>query len=148
VLAACSGVTTSQTALGGEDVLRTHTCKYVCSTGGLLQSAAAQQHGNIVRQNRAPACSAFRRLPGRRYQPLAQLRALHESSCCCYCRFFVELEVGCFHMTCRCGYGFCYVCTAQWKTCRCRQWDEGRLVLQARQQVDVQVCSYMRHTIP
>jgi len=56
-----------------------------------------------------------------------------------YCRFFVELEVGCYHMTCRCGHEFCYLCTSRWKTCSCPQWDEGRLLQQARRQVEVQV---------
>ncbi|KAK6212458.1 hypothetical protein LQW54_005232 [Pestalotiopsis sp. IQ-011] len=46
---------------------------------------------------------------------------------CQNCWGMVELNTGCNHMTCRCGFQFCYVCGAQWKTCRCEQWDERRL---------------------
>lgn len=47
----------------------------------------------------------------------------------CYkCRTMVELDVGCFHMYCRCGGQFCYLCAAPWKTCTCPQWHEERLL--------------------
>ncbi|KAI1764151.1 hypothetical protein GGR53DRAFT_520558 [Hypoxylon sp. FL1150] len=46
---------------------------------------------------------------------------------CQNCWGMVELNTGCYHMTCRCGFQFCYVCGARWKTCRCVQWDEPRL---------------------
>ena len=36
----------------------------------------------------------------------------------------IELNHGCFHMTCRCKTQFCYRCGAQWKTCSCPQWEE------------------------
>lgn len=32
---------------------------------------------------------------------------------------------------CRCGAHFCYECGAEWKTCRCEQWAEGRLYARA-----------------
>lgn len=48
----------------------------------------------------------------------------------------VELNKGCYHMTCRCKTEFCYLCRARWKTCRCTQWDEGRLVAAAEQRID------------
>lgn len=38
---------------------------------------------------------------------------------CSACKFWVEKNQGCNHMTCRCKHQFCYVCGAQWKTCRC-----------------------------
>ncbi|KAH6690404.1 hypothetical protein F5X68DRAFT_259846 [Plectosphaerella plurivora] len=40
---------------------------------------------------------------------------------CAQCRAFVEHREACGHMTCRCGYQFCYVCNAVWKTCACTQ---------------------------
>ncbi|XP_008783715.1 uncharacterized protein LOC103702868 isoform X1 [Phoenix dactylifera] len=48
---------------------------------------------------------------------------------CVKCNHMIELAEGCFHMTCRCGYEFCYTCGAEWKdkkaTCSCPLWDEG-----------------------
>jgi len=38
---------------------------------------------------------------------------------CPGCRQLVERNDGCYHMSCRCGYQFCYLCAAQWKTCSC-----------------------------
>ena len=51
----------------------------------------------------------------------------------------IELNIGCFHMTCRCRTEFCYLCRARWKTCPCRQWDEERLLAAAEQRVDAQL---------
>nr|GEX22081.1 ribonuclease H domain-containing protein [Tanacetum cinerariifolium] len=51
---------------------------------------------------------------------------------CIKCKTFVELAKGCYHMTCRCGYEFCYTCGAEWikkkPTCRCVLWDERNLL--------------------
>ncbi|EXB98576.1 putative E3 ubiquitin-protein ligase rbrA [Morus notabilis] len=50
---------------------------------------------------------------------------------CIKCNLMIELAEGCFHMTCRCGYEFCYNCGAEWKdkkaTCSCPLWDEDRI---------------------
>ena len=46
---------------------------------------------------------------------------------CPQCQRIIELSVGCNHMTCHCGYQFCYMCAARWKTCGCEQWEERRL---------------------
>ncbi|KAH9937494.1 uncharacterized protein B0H18DRAFT_199684 [Fomitopsis serialis] len=54
---------------------------------------------------------------------------------CPGCKHLVELAQGCYHITCRCGKQFCYVCTETWKTCPCPQWDEGRLLTTARNYV-------------
>ncbi|XP_023755352.1 E3 ubiquitin-protein ligase RSL1 [Lactuca sativa] len=51
---------------------------------------------------------------------------------CIKCKHMIELATGCYHMTCRCGYEFCYTCGAEWKnkkaTCTCPLWDEENIV--------------------
>ncbi|XP_077239554.1 E3 ubiquitin-protein ligase RSL1-like [Tasmannia lanceolata] len=51
---------------------------------------------------------------------------------CVKCSHMIELAEGCYHMTCRCGYEFCYTCGAEWKdkkaTCSCPLWDEHRIM--------------------
>jgi hypothetical protein len=54
------------------------------------------------------------------------------------CNAIVELQVGCYHMTCRRRMQFCYLCSARWKTCGCDQWDEHRLINAAEHQVENQ----------
>lgn len=48
---------------------------------------------------------------------------------CTRCRHIVEKTSGCDHITCRCGYEFCYVCGSEWKgrenpeiPCNCKGW--------------------------
>ncbi|XP_047339163.1 E3 ubiquitin-protein ligase RSL1-like [Impatiens glandulifera] len=47
---------------------------------------------------------------------------------CKKCSSMIELDDGCYHMTCRCGYEFCYVCGAEWMitgpSCSCPLWVE------------------------
>ncbi|ESQ37473.1 hypothetical protein EUTSA_v10002469mg [Eutrema salsugineum] len=51
---------------------------------------------------------------------------------CVKCNNMVELVWGCYHITCRCGYEFCYTCGAEWKnkkaTCSCPIWDERNII--------------------
>ncbi|XP_050213188.1 E3 ubiquitin-protein ligase RSL1-like [Mercurialis annua] len=51
---------------------------------------------------------------------------------CVKCNHMIELAEGCYHMTCRCGYEFCYNCGAEWKgkkpTCSCPIWDEDYIL--------------------
>ena len=58
---------------------------------------------------------------------------------CPGCNAVVELNLGCYHMTCRCRAQFCYLCAARWKTCLCPQWDEDRLMVAAQEGVENEV---------
>ncbi|KIK92814.1 hypothetical protein PAXRUDRAFT_551844 [Paxillus rubicundulus Ve08.2h10] len=57
---------------------------------------------------------------------------------CPGCSQMIELNTGCFHVTCRCRTEFCYLCRARWKTCRCPQWGERRLLVVAEQRANAQ----------
>ncbi|KAI6104089.1 hypothetical protein F5141DRAFT_1007323, partial [Pisolithus sp. B1] len=67
---------------------------------------------------------------------------------CPGCSQLIELNMGCYHMTCRCRTEFCYLCRARWKTCRCPQWDERRLIAVAEQRVDAQLGGGGHHRLP
>ncbi|KAE8788402.1 hypothetical protein D1007_37587 [Hordeum vulgare] len=51
---------------------------------------------------------------------------------CVKCKHMIELSEGCYHMTCVCGYQFCYTCGKEWKdkkaTCSCPLWDEDNII--------------------
>lgn len=72
------------------------------------------------------------------HQSALQLRetaAANEWQTCPGCHAIVELSQGCYHITCRCLTQFCYLCSARWKTCDCRQWDDERLLDDAERRV-------------
>jgi hypothetical protein len=47
----------------------------------------------------------------------------------CYsCGAMVQLQAGCYHITCRCRAEFCYICGANWKTCNCAHFEEATLL--------------------
>ncbi|RPD65691.1 hypothetical protein L226DRAFT_235378 [Lentinus tigrinus ALCF2SS1-7] len=58
---------------------------------------------------------------------------------CPGCETMIELNMGCYHMTCRCRTEFCYLCRALWKTCACAQWDERRLLAAAEARAEAQI---------
>lgn len=62
-----------------------------------------------------------------------QLAADRKYARCTRCRSFVELTVGCNHMTCLCRHEFCYRCNATWKTCTCPLWEEQNLLQAGRE---------------
>ncbi|CZR48791.1 uncharacterized protein FPRO_03888 [Fusarium proliferatum ET1] len=64
-------------------------------------------------------------------QQVLQLAAQNGWQQCYKCRKLVELNYGCYHITCRCSAEFCYVCGKKWRSCRCPLWEEGRLVRRA-----------------
>ncbi|RMZ13379.1 hypothetical protein D0862_02334 [Hortaea werneckii] len=66
-------------------------------------------------------------------QQLINIANAEEWQRCSECKRFVELDTGCNHISCRCGFQFCYVCGARWKTCDCPQAHEARLYARARQ---------------
>ncbi|CAO2207746.1 unnamed protein product [Urochloa humidicola] len=55
---------------------------------------------------------------------------------CVKCRHMIELAEGCYHMTCVCGYEFCYTCGKEWKekkaTCSCVLWDVRNIITSRR----------------
>ncbi|XP_076961118.1 E3 ubiquitin-protein ligase RSL1-like [Bidens hawaiensis] len=65
----------------------------------------------------------------------AKLKALATRNrwrACTKCKNLVELSEGCYHISCRCGYEFCYTCGAEWinkkPTCRCPLWEERNII--------------------
>ncbi|KAI3340470.1 hypothetical protein F4824DRAFT_423230 [Ustulina deusta] len=52
---------------------------------------------------------------------------------CPQCFNMIELNTGCFHITCKCRAQFCYLCAARWKNCECAHWDEARLYTRAEE---------------
>ncbi|XP_010253539.1 PREDICTED: uncharacterized protein LOC104594769 [Nelumbo nucifera] len=76
-------------------------------------------------------CNEYKRLNPYPHGADAELKSLATQKLwrqCVKCNHMIELAEGCFHMTCRCGYEFCYTCGAEWKnkkaTCSCPLWDE------------------------
>jgi len=62
-----------------------------------------------------------------------QLAADKKYARCTKCRSFVELNMGCNHMTCLCRHEFCYRCNTTWKSCACPVWDEVNLLVAGRE---------------
>ncbi|MCO5604398.1 hypothetical protein L7F22_058563 [Adiantum nelumboides] len=82
------------------------------------------------------SCQQYQQLPPNlrdaQDAKLYQLAENQKWQRCKKCRRMIELAEGCYHMTCRCGYEFCYLCGEPWKnkrqSCRCRLWDEDFLL--------------------
>ncbi|KAJ7900923.1 hypothetical protein B0H13DRAFT_2336337 [Mycena leptocephala] len=67
---------------------------------------------------------------------------------CPGCAQIIDLQQGCYHMTCRCRTEFCYLCAARWKTCSCPQWEEARLLNTAEQRVENEMGARARAAAP
>ncbi|XP_061359036.1 E3 ubiquitin-protein ligase RSL1 [Gastrolobium bilobum] len=85
-------------------------------------------------------CSTYKRLNPNPPAEDVKLKFLATTSLwrqCLKCNHMIELAEGCYHMTCRCGYEFCYNCGAEWKnkkaTCSCPLWAEDNIWLQDRE---------------
>ena len=63
-------------------------------------------------------CYEFRTFTKEDYEVSAQL-SNNKWKKCMNCRFWIEKNEGCNHMTCKCGNSFCYVCGKKWRTCHC-----------------------------
>ncbi|KAK4414047.1 putative E3 ubiquitin-protein ligase A-A [Sesamum alatum] len=65
-------------------------------------------------------CDEFSRLGederGREDVMVHELAKQNKWQRCPKCKFFVEKYQGCLHMTCRCGFQFCYACGAVWSS--------------------------------
>ncbi|XP_027347133.1 uncharacterized protein LOC113858620 [Abrus precatorius] len=82
-------------------------------------------------------CSTYKRLNPNPPAEDLKLKFLASRSLwrqCVKCNHMIELAEGCYHMTCRCGYEFCYNCGAEWKekkaTCTCPLWAEDNIWLE------------------
>ncbi|CAH8267520.1 unnamed protein product [Arabidopsis lyrata] len=80
-------------------------------------------------------CNDFSKTKGYQNAGDGMLKSLAQSKRwrqCIKCNNMVELVWGCYHITCRCGYEFCYTCGAEWKkkkaTCSCPIWDERNII--------------------
>ncbi|OWM83598.1 hypothetical protein CDL15_Pgr004027 [Punica granatum] len=66
------------------------------------------------------SCSDYRRSNPNTVKSLAREKMWQQ---CKKCKIMVELVDGCYHISCWCGYEFCYKCRAVWKkrkpTCNC-----------------------------
>ncbi|KAL8245138.1 hypothetical protein R6Q59_011396 [Mikania micrantha] len=80
-------------------------------------------------------CAEYKRRNPKQLVEESKLKNLAERNLwrqCIKCKHMIELAAGCYHMTCRCGYEFCYTCGAEWKnkkaTCNCPLWDEENIM--------------------
>eukprot|EP01018_Ginkgo_biloba_P025928 Gb_25517 [translate_table: standard] len=80
-------------------------------------------------------CQEYQRRTPHLYAEDAKLHSLASDNRwrrCKICKHMIELVEGCYHMTCRCGHEFCYICGAEWRnkkaTCTCKLWDEHNII--------------------
>lgn len=117
------------------------TCSiFIGSSAGVSEEMKCPTCGTPV----CPTCKQVAH-PGDNCQEntaILEVRALARSEhwqTCPGCMAIVELQQGCYHMTCRCRTEFCYLCAEIWKRCSCAQWDETRLIDAAAERVQNEV---------
>ena len=75
---------------------------------------------------------------------LADVAKLEGWMRCSRCQTFVSLKHGCNHITCFCGFEFCYECGAEWadkgssNACSCALFNEEMLYREGERQVEAQ----------
>ena len=55
---------------------------------------------------------------------------------CPQCKFWVEKNQGCDHMTCRCTYQFCYKCGGKYQACECVKKNQNQVINNGLRQID------------
>ncbi|KFK32581.1 hypothetical protein AALP_AA6G261900 [Arabis alpina] len=109
------------------------SCSMLMSKTELLRSADEVEQSNV---RECVKCSGFFciecKVPSHTDLSCAEYKKLHPDPLvddmklkslandnrwrqCVKCRHLIELSQGCNHMTCRCGYEFCYKCGIEWK---------------------------------
>jgi hypothetical protein len=104
---------------------------------GLCKECRAGEHAGM-------SCTEFQESGDRSASEEQRLIELGEQlgwKRCARCGTMVELHTGCNHMTCRCGWEFCYVCGVEWKSefrlCTCEMFNEEQLLLEGRRRAEV-----------
>ncbi|KAJ7728089.1 hypothetical protein B0H16DRAFT_245323 [Mycena metata] len=121
-----------------------------------LGSTADYTDDVVCRDCRTPVCVACKQImhPGElcgENAAVEQVKALAREQrwqTCPGCAQIIDLQQGCYHMTCRCRTEFCYICAAPWKNCTCPQWEEARLLNTAEQRVENEMGAGARAAAP
>ena len=98
--------------------------------GGISHGVTAALFGGhqIKRSHRCVSCTVYQRRIGysgdRDFAFVAQIA---NSRCCPGCSLRTVRTEGCNHMTCPCGYQWCYVCECRWNTFHYTCVDRGQL---------------------
>ena len=128
---------------------RIYCCNPTCSTF-LGSSVGREQEAGVLcseRQCSTSTCPRCKEAAHPNYpdctmnRSTTELQALARAEgwqTCPGCHALVELDHGCYHMTCRCRAQFCYLCAVPWKSCTCPQWEENRLIATAELRVQNQ----------
>ncbi|KAH6836540.1 hypothetical protein C2S53_005159 [Perilla frutescens var. hirtella] len=116
----------SKNAIVGAE--RSGARKCVTCNGHFCINCKVPWHNNMT-------CFEYKRrnpYPPQEEAKLKNLAATNLWRQCVKCNHMIELAAGCYHMTCRCGYEFCYTCGAEWKnknaSCSCPLWDEENIL--------------------